>query len=119
MSYGNQFSNKPFERAGKTAHTNFIIDKDVKSFLSRCDLPPLSEESDKNDFNIQTFVDIEKKPIKNIISIDGGYTNVCVRENFPSSTIAFFQFGALFFKRRDLVELKEKPFIDPEDISKL
>lgn len=119
MSYGNEYSNKPFERAGKTSHTNFINDKDVRAYLSQCNLPPLSKEIDKNDFNIQTLADIDKNPIKNIIAIDGGYTNVCVREDFPSSTIAFFQFGALFFKHRDLVNLKEKPFIDPEDISKL
>lgn len=119
MSYGNKYSDKPFERAGKTSHTNFINDKDVRAYLSRCNLPPLSEDIDKNDFNIQTLANIDKNPIKNIIAIDGGYTNVCVREDFPSSTIAFFQFGALFFKHCDLVDLKEKPFIDPEDISKL
>lgn len=62
MSYGNDNSNKPFERASKTAHTN-------------------------------------------IITIDGGYTNVVVKEDFPSSTIAFFQFGALFFKYKDLFNL--------------
>lgn len=119
MSYGNEYSNKPFERAGKTSHTNFINDKEVRAYLSQCNLPTLSEDIDKNDFNIQTLADIDKNPIKNIIAIDGGYSNVCVREDFPSSTITFFQFGALFFKHRDLVDLKEKPFIDPEDISKL
>jgi len=42
-----------------------------------------------------------------------------VKEEFPSSTIAFLQFGALFFKYKDLLNLKEKPFIDPDDFSKL
>ena len=42
-----------------------------------------------------------------------------VKEDFPSSTIAFFQFGALFFKHQDLMDIKIKPFIDPDDFSKL
>ena len=36
MSYGNDYSNKPFERASKTSHTNIINDAAVQSFLSKC-----------------------------------------------------------------------------------
>lgn len=119
MSYGNDYSNKPFERASKTSHTNIINDTAVQSFLSKCKIPPYHEEIDDKDIELLMLEEPTKNPIKNIITIDGGYTNVFVKEDFPSSTIAFFQFGALFFKHQDLLDLKEKPFIDPEDFSKL
>ena len=119
MSYGNDYSNKPFERASKTAHTNIINDSDVQAFLSSCKIPPYEASVDDVDLNVHLLEEPSVNPIKNIITIDGGYTNVFVKEDFPSSTIAFFQFGALFFKHRDLAELKAKPFIDPDDFAKL
>ena len=119
MSYGNDYSNKPFERASKTSHTNIINDTAVQSFLSKCKIPPYHEEIDDKDIELHMLEEPTENPIKNIITVDGGYTNVFVKENFPSSTIAFFQFGALFFKHQDLLNLKEKPFIDPDDFSKL
>lgn len=119
MSYGNDYSNKPFERASKTAHTNIINDAEVQSFLSKCKVPPYQDDVDDADIEIHMLEGVVHNPIKNIIAIDGGYTNVFVKEEFPSSTIAFFQFGALFFKHQDLIDLKIKPFIDPDDFSKL
>ncbi len=119
MSYGNDYSNKPFERASKTSHTNIINDTTVQSFLSKCKIPPYHEEIDDKDIELHMLEELIENPIKNIITVDGGYTNVFVKGDFPSSTIAFFQFGALFFKHQDLLNLKEKPFIDPEDFSKL
>lgn len=119
MSYRNDYSNKPFERASKTAHTNIINDSEVQSFLAKCKVPPYQEDVDDSDMSVHMLVEPIENPIKNIIAIDGGYTNVFVKEDFPSSTIAFFQFGALFFKHQDLIDLKIKPFIDPDDFSKL
>ncbi len=119
MAYGNEFSNKPFERASKTSHTNIINDVIVKSFLSRCHLPRYAEEVDDQDIQEVMMEDPDYNPIKTIITIDGGYTNVAVREEFPSAMIAFIQFGVLFFEVKDLMGLKEKPFIDPEDMAKL
>jgi hypothetical protein len=119
MSYGNEYSNKPFERASKSAHTSIINDPEVRSFLKQCYVPPYSEETSDIDIGNLFFGTIEKNPIRNIITVDGGYSDVIVKDEFPSSTVAFFQFGALFFKHKDLVDLKEKPFVDPDDISKL
>ena len=119
MSYGNDYSNKPFERASKTSHTNIINDAAVQSFLSKCKIPPYYEEIEDKDIKLYTLKESINNPIKNIVTIDGGYTNIFVKEDFPSSTIGFFQFGALFFKHQDLLDLKQKPFIDPDDFSKL
>lgn len=119
LSYGNEYSNKPFEKASKTAHTNVINDKTVQAFLSTCKIPPYQDDVDNADIELHMLKMSSNNPIQNIITIDGGYTNITVKEDFPSATIAFFQFGALFFKHQDLVNLKEKPFIDPDDFSKL
>ncbi len=45
MSYGSDYSNKPFERASKTAHTNIINDVEVQTFLSKCIVPPYQDEA--------------------------------------------------------------------------
>ena len=103
MSYGNEHSNKPFERASKVAHTNIINDSVVKEFLSTCRIPPFQDDIEEKDLSIQILEDVLNNPIKNIITIDGGFTNVVIKAEFPSSTIAFFQFGALFFKYKDLL----------------
>ena len=119
MSYGNLYSNKPFERASKTAHTNIINDLDVQRFISSCRFPPVVDEINKSDMATQTLNETIKNPIKYIFTIDGGYTNEIIRPQFPSATFAFFQFGALCFTYKDLVEIEQKPFIDPMDMAKL
>lgn len=119
MSYGSRLSKKPFEKASKTGHTNIINDDFVKAFIKSCYIPPFGENVDKKDLNFTQIIPLTNNPIKNIITIDGGYTDVVVKAEYPSSTLAFFQFGALFFKLKDLISLKSKPFIDPDDFSKL
>jgi len=52
MSYGNEYSNKPFERASKTGHTSIINDRDVQSFLSNCQLPPYQDDVEDSDISI-------------------------------------------------------------------
>ena len=119
MSYGNSYSNKPFERASKTAHTAIINDVEVANFLSKCTPPPYENTIEDGDFGEDYVSEMVHNPIKNIIAIDGGYTDVIIRKQFPSWTMAFFQFGPLFFKVKDLKSLENKPFIDPSDMAKL
>lgn len=97
MSYGNDYSNKPFERASKTSHTNIINDTAVQSFLSKCKIPPYHEEIDDKDIELHMLEEPTENPIKNIITVDGGYTNVFIKEDFPSSTIAFFSIRSIVF----------------------
>ena len=49
----------------------------------------------------------------------GGYREIPVQTEFPSATIAFFQFGALTFNIEDFIGLASQPFIDPDDMAKL
>ena len=119
MSYNNENSNKPFERASKTAHTHIIYDPAVQEFISSCHIPPYIDDIENGDLQLGTPIDMVNNPIKYIFTIDGGYSDVVVREQFPSATFAFFQFGALCFTYKDLIELENKAFIDPNDMAKL
>jgi len=112
-------SPKPNEWAAKTNHTHIIQDDFVKKFLSACDLPP--DNIDADTFSEITYMldSNVKNPIKHLLAVDGGYTIAEVKKQFPSSQIAFFQFGAVLFQVKDLEELSEKPFIFPEDMNKL
>jgi len=112
-------SHKPSEWAAKVNHTHLIKDPFIQNFLKNCSPPKKAYDIDANEAsNIHQMEDVDN-PIKYIFAVDGGYTTVQIEKSFPSSEIAFFQFGALLFKQNDLDDLSEKPFIFPEDMQKL
>lgn len=113
-------SHKPNEWAAKINHTHIINDPFIRDFISKCTLPKDSsniEESDMDYFKILNSG--IQNPIKHVLAVDGGYTIVEVKKNFPSAQFAFFQFGAVLFNIEDLDNLSEKPYIFPEDMQKL
>lgn len=111
-------NNRPMEWASKSSHTHIINDENVKSFLSKCSLPV--EQNEIKEEDLQYIYDIKDtpSPLKHVIAIDGGYTESLVKKKYPSSSIAFFQFGALFFDLKDLHDIESSPFISPEDMAK-
>lgn len=111
---------KPDEWAAKINHTHIINDSFVKNYLKKCSYPKSINEEDKDKIS-ELIYEVEDtiNPIEHILAVDGGYTTVEVNRNFPSSELAFFQFGALLFDKKDLTDLSEKPFIFPEDMQKL
>ena len=117
MSY-NSAGKRPAEYASRSSHSNIINDPSVRTFLNECHFPPSS-----GNVSFENLVIIKEKdipnPIKHIIAIDGGYTEVPVRREFPSALLAFFQFGALFFSTNELDQISKQPFIDPADMEKL
>ncbi len=118
MGYSSK-GKRPSEYASKSAHSKVIQDEEVVKYLERCHLPKSAEEVELPE---QLIVELDtsiESPIKHVIAIDGGYTDISVKKSFPSSTLAFFQFGALAFKLNDLEELGQKPFIDPSDMARL
>lgn len=119
MAYTSRFGRRPNEYASKSSHSYVILDESVQSFLKQCNLPKYADEVKLSGYNILSYKPVSSNPISHIISIDGGYNEVAVRKEFPSSTICFFQFGALIFGVKDLDSLDEQPFIDPDDMSKL
>lgn len=118
MGYMSRNGRKPNEMASKISHVHIINDKVVENFINDCILPKNAEEVDFTN-NLYSVEDDIKLPINHIFAIDGGYTEIYVQNEFPSSTLSFFQFGASGFSIEDLDEIADKPFISPDDISKL
>ena len=113
-------SHKPDEWAAKINHTHIINDPFVKNFISQCSFPEeLTEIEEWDALRFKILDQNTNNPIKHIIAVDGGYTTVEVRKNFPSSQFAFFQFGSVLLDLEDLESLSKKPFIFPEDMQKL
>ena len=70
---------KPFERASKASHGHIIKNEYLKEFLSNCELPKTKDDLENFDFNFYKISEFERNPIKNIITIDGGSTQVAVK----------------------------------------
>lgn len=119
MSYVSRRGNRPTATHSKTSHSHIINDEVVDSYLDQCSFPKTEDEVDLLDHKIIDFSPLDSSKIKNVIAFDGGYSDVVVRKEFPSSKISFFQFGALIFKIEDLENLEHKPFIAPKDMAKL
>ncbi len=113
-------SHKPNEWAAKINHTHLINDPFIQNFINNCNFPKNAsdiEQADKDSF--ETLNSDTHNPIRHILAVDGGYTTVDVKKNFPSAQFAFFQFGAVLFNVEDLEGLSDKPFIFPEDMQQL
>lgn len=119
MGYSSRKGRKPFEYASKASHGYIINDPAVVEFLHKCNFPKTAEEIDLSQHKLVQLDEDPENPIENIIAIDGGIAQATVRSEFPSSLITFFQFGALFFRLKDLADIAAKPFIDPADIARL
>ena len=118
MAYRSKTGRRPDEAASKSSHSYVVNDPDVQKFMGRCTLPKRAEEVKLENLIPHRPLE-DDAPISHILAVDGGYTEVVVQAEFPSATMAFFQFGALFFSVKDLENLDHQAFIDPEDISKL
>lgn len=113
-------SNKPNEWASKINHTKIINDPFIREFIKNCSLPQNADELDiKNNLKCEKISSDVINSIQHFIAVDGGYTVVEPKKNFPSSQFAYFQFGAIFFSVNDLDNLSKKSFIFPEDMNKL
>jgi len=119
MGYTSRHGRRPNEYASKSSHSHIINDPSLQQFLNQCNLPKLADEVTLSECHNFSYESIARNPIRNILAIDGGYSEVAVQTGFPSSTVCFFQLGALVFSLDDLEGLSKQPFIDPEDIAKL
>ncbi|NJM43644.1 MAG: NurA domain-containing protein [Brachymonas sp.] len=108
---------KPFERASKSSHHHIINDDAVVAALKLLQVPPKSDSGEVTKRLIAFEPAIS--PIQHVVAVDGGYTEVPVREGFPAAAIHFFQFGALHFKIEDLERLEDQQHVAPEDMQKL
>jgi len=117
MAYGQIKGRKPFERASKIAHTEILNNPDVQSFVSGCTLPSAPPGAQLEA--LQKPLPASEKRITTVIAVDGGLTEVAVRKEFPSASVAFMTFGPLMLKLSDLKDIDLQPFIAPEDMAKL
>lgn len=118
MAYSSKNGRKPMEAASKTNHTFVIRNPIVQEFLAACAIaqPP---DSAAVSLHATPVPMPSHNPIRLIVAIDGGLTEVPVQEKYPSSSYTFYNFGGLLFETADLEELHTKPFIEPEDMAKL
>ncbi|OGA84792.1 MAG: NurA domain-containing protein [Burkholderiales bacterium RIFCSPHIGHO2_01_FULL_63_240] len=116
MSYSST-GPKPYERASKSSHHHVINDEAVVAALKSLQVPPKADTGEVTK-RLIPFMPV-KTSILHVVAVDGGYTEVPVREGFPAAAIHFFQFGALHFKIEDLVKLEAQQHVAPEDIQKL
>ena len=117
MGYGSK-GRKPIERASKIAHAEIIKNPDVQAYVRGC-VVPSAPDLESLDSMIETLGDVDTSAVTAVIAVDGGYTETYVREEYPSSSIAFFTFGPLLFELADLRALDQKRFIAPEDLARL
>jgi hypothetical protein len=117
MAYAQFKGRKPFERASKIAHSEILNNPDVQAFVESCTLPS-APDSDQLD-GLQTPLPKSDTRIRCVIAVDGGLTEVAVREEFPSASLAFMTFGPLLLDLKDLDALDCLPFIGPEDMARL
>src|SRR4051812_33298581 len=100
------------EQASKNAHSFVVNDPEVGQFLGRCALPKSAGDVALDQHTVVTHAPVKPNPIRHIVAVDSGYTEVAVQKDFPSSKLCFFQFGALFFSVADLEGLEDQSFID-------
>lgn len=109
------------EAASKTAHAFIVRNDTISAFIDRCTTRVKPGDISFQGHQLLPFVPLEEKdnPIVNFITIDGGYQEVVTEPKYPSTALAFFQLGALYFQRKDLENLEQQPFIDPDDMARL
>jgi hypothetical protein len=117
MAYGQFKGRKPFERASKIAHTHILNNPEVQEFVGACVLPSSPNRADLD--SMQKPLPPAGHRIEHVIAVDGGLTEVAVRKEFPTASIAFMIFGPLTLSLADLRDLDRLPFIAPEDMARL
>ncbi len=117
MSYSSD-GRRPIERASKSAHHHIINDRDVVRLVEQSWMPPPRE-----NVSLPAGLEVpDLRPddsINHFIAVDGSYQETVVRPQYPSSRLAFFQFGALVFSKQDLMRVGNTPHPSPEDMQKL
>ncbi len=110
--------NRPFEYASKSSHHHIINDAKVAQAIDGYWIPPGASTIPLEEVCIDHVPPAEGR-VETFVAVDGGYSEVFIRKEFPSATLHFLQFGALLFKRDDLAKLDEAKFISPEDMARL
>ena len=111
------------EKASKINHQYIIENPKVKDYLAKCEKIgqnlPLEVDSQSLTFPILNMQDKFSSCIERVITIDGGYQEVNISENFPSQKLCYYNIGILMFSVEDLKAVERQQTINPSDIGKL
>ncbi|WP_394909172.1 DNA double-strand break repair nuclease NurA [uncultured Helicobacter sp.] len=109
------------EKASKINYLHLIQNDTIRKYLSRCDRKkfPLQEDIHKCNIPINNIKNKHKVPLEYIIAVDGGYQEVCIDENFPSSKLCYYNIGIVNTKIKELESLEKDKIINPNLINKI
>ncbi|TLD86187.1 DNA double-strand break repair nuclease NurA [Helicobacter sp. MIT 05-5294] len=111
------------EKASKINHQYIIENPKVKAYLNKCEKIgqnlPLEVDSQAITLPIRNIQDKFSFCIERVITIDGGYQEVNINENFPSQRLCYYNIGILMFSVKDLEAVEIQQTINPSDIGKL
>src|ERR1017187_2785829 len=110
MAYKSLRGRKPLERASKISHANVINNPQVRDFISQGAIPKAAEESAISGL-LQDMPIFTEPKVRAAVAVDGGYREVSIREEVPSSAMTVFAFGPLRFILEELRKLERQPFI--------
>ena len=104
----------------RSNHSQLVNDPHIQSFLRNCRFPKRATDEDGNTNELVASIDVSDDAWnRNILTVDGSYVTISANKDYPSSEIAFFQFGAILFSFEDLKNLSGLPFIFPENMRSL
>ena len=118
MGYSSKTGRRPFEAASKAAHQFIINDAEVQNLINKLFVTPRATASTLTGL-VEDFASPPKNTVEHIIAVDGGYAEAVIEKECPSRLLHFLQFGALWFRQEDLLELEKTRFIAPEDMARL
>ncbi|WP_041607049.1 hypothetical protein [Halanaerobium praevalens] len=91
MGYNSSRGKRPIEYASKASHSQIINNKNVKELIKKLNLPKGRQEFNLADDLVIDVLEKDINKIKTVFTVDGGYTDVSVKDDFPSAMIAFFK----------------------------
>ena len=109
------------ELASKSAHSDFLRNPDIKSFLGQCEYltPPSDAEAQAlaNQF-VELPAFTEKLP-DYVVAIDGSNYESSIDDKLPSTKVGFIKIGAVLISLAKFGALRDGRFVDPFRVAAL
>lgn len=115
MPYQNEFSRK-------TAHTDFVKNPEVQSFLDACEYltPPSEEEAKKLAAVFQTPPRATQDALPELVlAIDGSPYESAFNDRIPNTRLGYIKIGAVLFSLKEFANLHHGRFVDPFKVAAL
>lgn len=109
------------ELAGKTAHSEFLRNPDIQSFLENCDYltTPSDEESlvmsDRFSIPLDTTLDLPGF----VIAVDGSSHESSLDDKLPSTKMGYIKIGAVLIDLEKYRTLRNGRYVDPFRVAEL